>query len=79
MARFLLAKPARFFRQKVRLDERIKQRKRRKLAMIKERQAQFRKGFGGTTQKEFDVKPQLPTRGKSRTKQFKRRIKRRFF
>lgn len=71
---YLLAKPARYFREK-RLSS-----KRRKAKLKVERQKQFRKGFmhKGSEPKSFDVKPQLPTRGKSK-RAFIRRRARRFF
>lgn len=55
--------------------EKFESRRRRKRALKakirKERQAQFRKGFvhKSSVPKSFDVKPQLPTRG--RKKRFK--------
>jgi hypothetical protein len=60
--RFLLGGTAKFFKQKV------KSRRARKAKLKAERKAQFRKGFvhKSSEPKSFDVKPQLPTRGKKR-------------
>lgn len=72
---YLLAKPARYFREK-RLG-----RKKRKAKLQAERQKQFRKGFvhKSSEPKSFDVKPQLPTRGKSKRAFFRRRIRSTFY
>ena len=60
--RFLLGGTAKFFRQKV------KSRRARKAKLRAERRKQFRKGFvhKSSQPKSFDVKPELPTRGKKR-------------
>ena len=74
MARYLLGSVAKQFRQTVR-TRRVKKAKAKA-----QRQKQFRKGFlhKSSEPKSFDTKANLPTRGKSRTKTFKRRVKRFF-
>lgn len=64
--RFLLAKPAKFFKQK------ISSRRARKAKLRAERQKQFRKGFvhKSSQPRSFEVKPTLPTRGKKRRIRF---------
>lgn len=72
--KYLLGGTARYFRQR-----RISKAK-AKAKQAREKRAQFRKGFlhKSSQPKSFDVKPMLPTRGKSRFGSIKRRVRRIF-
>lgn len=54
------------------INKRRKTRKAKKEALRKQRQTQFRKGFvhKSSEPKQFDVKPELPTRGKKKRRLF---------
>ena len=74
MANYLFGSTARYFRQK-----RNAKAKKRALERAK-RQKDIRKGFShkSSVPKQFDVKPDLPTHGSSKTKTIRRRVKQRF-